>query len=62
MSGEKNLSKNVSVQSLAPIYHSSGAEELSILMATRNGDIIVLKESYYVNKGYERKINQPKKH
>lgn len=43
ISSEKTLSKNVSIQSLSPIYSTSIGEQLSILLATRNGDIIVMK-------------------
>ena len=47
---DKSQCSNVSVQSISPIYDTAG-NGLCLLLATRNGDIILMKESRYTRAG-----------
>lgn len=43
-SKEKNLFKNTSVQSVSAIYEKNSDGGICILLATRNGDVFVMRE------------------
>lgn len=44
--------KNVSVQSICAIYDTGySCGQVCLLIATRNGDVIIMKESDYANSG-----------